>query len=133
MLWYILIISSLIVQVRVVFGAEAKARQYLTLGFGLLGLTAVGFILAQQADIFKYTLEANGGADPWYYWVQNTGRILFVIVIGLCCAVFVGKLMYLIHRRQKMGFKGFGPLQVILIMGSQCLIVPRTHLTLFNL
>lgn len=133
MFWYILIISSLVVQVRVVFGAEAKARLYLTLGFALLGLTTVAFVLTQQADIFKFTLEANGGADSWYDWVSITGRILWAIVIGLCSAVFVGKLIYLIHRRQKMGFKGFGPLQVILIMGSQCLIVPRIHLTLLSL
>jgi pheromone alpha factor receptor len=124
--WYTVIISSLILQVRVVFGAERTARTYLTYGLGLLGLAAVGFTVTSQADIFKGSLAKTGHTDSWKPWVEFTGRMLYTITIGVSSAIFVAKLLYLIHRRRKMGFKGFGPLQVIVIMGSQCLLIPRT-------
>lgn len=123
--WYIVIIASLILQVRVVFGAEPKAQKYLTWGLAVFGLATMGFNITTQAEVFKGNLSKNGDVDNWYFWVEETGRILYAITIGLASFIFVAKLIYLIHRRQKMGFKGFGPLQVIVIMGAQCLVVPR--------
>lgn len=123
--WYIVIIASLVLQVRVVFGAEPRAQKYLTWALGLLGLATMGFNITGQADVFKGNLAKTGAVDPWFAWVQETAHILYTITIALASLIFVSKLMYLIHRRQRMGFKGFGPLQVIVIMGAQCLIIPR--------
>ena len=96
---------------------------------GLLGFAAIAFNITDQADVFKASVNKFGIPDTWKAWVGLTGRILYTITIGLCSAIFVAKLLYLIHRRKKMGFRGFGPLQVIVIMGTQCLIVPRTSLS----
>jgi len=126
--WYIVIFTSLILQVRVVFGAEPKAQRYLTWGLGFIGLAAMGFNITAQADTFKGQVERTGDLDIWFNWVVLTARILYTLTVGLASLTFVAKLMYLIYRRQRMGFKGFGPLQVIVIMGTQCLIVPRTCL-----
>ena len=123
--WYVIIMSSLILQVRVVFGAERTSRKYLTYALGMVGLAAVGFIVTAQADILKGDIALTGARDDWEPWVEMTGRILYTVTIGLSSAIFVGKLIHLIHRRRKMGFNGFGPLQVIVIMGCQCLLVPR--------
>ena len=123
--WYIVIVTSLILQVRVVFGAEPTAQKHLTWALALLGLTTMGFNITAQAEVFKANLTKTGEVGHWYFWVEKAGRILYAVTIGIASGIFVSKLMYLIRRRQKMGFKGFGPLQVIVIMGVQCLIVPR--------
>jgi pheromone alpha factor receptor len=123
--WYIVITTSIILQVRVVFGAEPRAQKYLTCALGLLGLATVGFTITDQADIFKGSLAKTGQDDAWQPWVELVGRILYTVTVGISSAIFVAKLLYLIHRRRKMGFTGFGPLQVIVIMGAQCLLVPR--------
>jgi len=128
--WYTVIITSLILQVLVVFGAERKARTYLKYALGLLGLVTIGFNITAQADAFKGSVSKNGKNDDWFPWVYKTGRILYTVTVGVTSGIFVAKLLYLIHRRKKMGFKGFGPLQVIVIMGAQCLLVPRTSLSI---
>jgi pheromone alpha factor receptor len=127
--WYFVIITSLVLQVRVVFGLEPKAQKYLTWALGLLGLVTMAFNITGQAEVFKANLSKTGDLDSWYPWIENTGHILYTVTIGIASLIFVAKLMYLIHRRQRMGFKGFGPLQVIVIMGAQCLIVPRIRLS----
>jgi pheromone alpha factor receptor len=124
--WYIVIISSLILQVRVVFAAEPKAQKYLTWGVAFLGLAAIAFNITGEVEVFKGNVEKAGVSATWYPRIVETAHILYAVTVGVASFVFVAKLMYLIHRRQKMGFKGFGPLQVIVIMGAQCLIVPRT-------
>jgi Fungal pheromone mating factor STE2 GPCR len=65
------------------------------------------------------------GTPPWWYFpLEKAYSIIWATTIGCASLVFVAKLLYLIHRRKKMGFKGFGPLQVITVMGAQCLVVP---------
>lgn len=124
LLWYIVIVSSLLLQVRVVFGAEPKIQKYLTILLALLGLVVMGFTSAFQGISFKESLDNSSNDD--LTWVVTTGETLFVVTVGIASGIFVAKLLYLINRRRKMGFKGFGPLQVICIMGVQCLLVPRT-------
>ena len=93
---------------------------------GFLGLAAITFNITGEVEVFKGNVEKAGVTAEWFPAVVETGRILYAITVGVASFVFVAKLMYLIHRRQRMGFKGFGPLQVIVIMGAQCLVVPRT-------
>jgi pheromone alpha factor receptor len=127
-IWYVIMIVSLIVQVRVVFGAEPKTQKYLTYALGALGVTTMGFVLTYQVTIFKGSLPPTYDSFPdWMSWVGLVGRLLFTITVGISSGIFVAKLLYLIHRRRRMGFKGFGPLQVIVIMGCQCMLVPRNH------
>jgi pheromone alpha factor receptor len=124
MFWYIVIITSIILQVRVVFSGEPRVQKYLTYALGLLGLSTIGFVITDQSDIFKGSLAKTGQDDVWEPWVELVGRILYTVTVGISSGIFVAKLLYLIHRRRKMGFRGFGPLQVIVIMGAQCLLVP---------
>ena len=130
MFWYTVIVTSLILQVLVVFGAERKVRRYLKYALGLLGLATIGFNITSQADAFKGSVSKTGLYDEWFLWVYKAGRILYAVTVGLTSGIFVAKLLYLIRRRKKMGFKGFGPLQVIVIMGAQCLLIPRTFLSI---
>lgn len=130
MFWYTVITTSLILQVLVVFGAERTTRRYLKYALGLLGLATIGFNITAQADGFKAAISKTGEFSAWYPWLYKTGRILYTITVGVTSGIFVAKLLYLIRRRKKMGFKGFGPLQVIVIMGAQCLLIPRTILSI---
>jgi len=123
LLWYLITIASLLLQVRVVFGAEPRVQKYLTVALVIGGLVVMGFSAAFQGIAFQDSLD-NVTNDA-RTWVVQTAQISFAVVVGVSSAIFVGKLLFLIHRRRKMGFKGFGPLQVICIMGCQCLIVPR--------
>jgi pheromone alpha factor receptor len=125
-IWYAIVETSLILQVRVVFGAERKLQRNLTYGLGLLGLATVSTQTAAQSFIFNAALNNAEIFNPHFLKLVLASRILFAVSIGISSAVFVAKLIYLIHRRRKMGFKSFGPLQVILIMGAQCLIIPST-------
>jgi pheromone alpha factor receptor len=130
MFWYTVIVTSLILQVLVVFGAERKVRRYLKYSLGLLGLATIAFNITAQADALKVTFSKTGEYAKWFPWLYKTGRILYTITVGVTSGIFVAKLLFLIRRRKKMGFKGFGPLQVIVIMGAQCLLVPRTLLSI---
>jgi pheromone alpha factor receptor len=122
--WYAVVETSLILQVRVVFGAERKLQRYLTYGLGFFGVTTVATLTVAQGFIFKAALDNAPIFNPHFTGLMLAARILFAVSIGISSAVFVAKLIYLIRRRSKMGFKAFGPLQVILIMGTQCLIIP---------
>jgi pheromone alpha factor receptor len=125
-LWYAVVEASLVLQVRVVFGAERKLQTLLTVVLGFLFTVTAGLKIAQQAMLFRAQLHQTGIFDnPAYDGINLAGRVLFAITVGISSAIFVAKLVYLIHRRQKMGFHAFGPLQVILIMAAQCLLVPR--------
>jgi hypothetical protein len=121
--WYLVTIASLVLQVRVVFGAEPKVQKLLTIFLVLGGLFVMGFSSAFQGISFKESLEQ--APDDLSTWVRQTAQISFVTLEGIASAIFVGKLLFLIQRRRRMGFRGFGPLQVICIMGVQCLIIPR--------
>ncbi|SRR5579859_4196045 len=124
-LWYAVVETSLVLQVRVVFGAERKLQKILTIVLGFLFAVTAGFKIAVQAWNTKAILSRVLGInDPVFVGINRTAQLLFVLTVGLSSAIFVAKLIYLIRRRQKMGFQAFGPLQVILIMATQCLIVP---------
>jgi pheromone alpha factor receptor len=126
--WTAVILASLVLQVRVVFGAEPTARQYVTMACGVLALATVAIATTAQAYQFQAALGAGGADSTAFNRIQVADHILFATTVGITSGIFVGKLLYLIYRRRKMGFRSFGPLQVILIMGTQCLLVPRTVL-----
>jgi pheromone alpha factor receptor len=126
-IWYAVVETSLVLQVRVVFGAERKLQKLLTVGLGFLfGVTAAFKIAVQAWNTKAILTRVLGITDPVFVGINRTAQVLFVLTVGLSSAIFVAKLIYLIRRRQKMGFQAFGPLQVILIMATQCLIVPCT-------
>lgn len=123
-LWYIVIETSLLFQIRVVFCTEATAQKYSTCALGFLGLATIGFVTTDQIGDFIANL--HGTSSPAFLdLVEFIGRVLFAIFVSISSTMFVANLIYLMIRRSKEGISGFGPLQVISIMASQCLIFPR--------
>ena len=120
---YALMLFSLVLQVRVVFAAEPATQKLITVIGSLAALFLVGlgwYLCAQliEAIIFNINVESN--------WTYNCLRIGIMIFVGVSCLLFLYKLAVAIRRRKRMGFKKFGPLQVLFIIFAQCLVLPRT-------
>jgi pheromone alpha factor receptor len=128
---YATILGSLILQVRVVFAAEPVTQNVVTaiLGLAALALVALQLFFCISLIIYEagynFSISYAPVVDKVYYII----RIYFATFVAISCIVFLYKLAVTIHRRRKMGIKRFGPLQIVFIMFSQCLIIPRMFLT----
>jgi len=126
LLYYPFIMASLILQVRVVFAAEPKTRLFIT---GLLTVTAMlvyGSMFAYVVWILEL-VYGNAGTFNNFTKLFQIWSIGLIVFVGLCCVLFLYKLLVTIQRRRGMGFQSFGPLHVLAIMFGQCLIVPRIN------
>lgn len=130
---YITIVSSLVLQVRVVFAATPKTQTLVTWVGAFLAFAFVCLEIAWQGIQIAtaYRLDMNL-AD--YLYMYNVCGIYFLCFIGLCCLVFLYKLGGTILRRRRMGMdvSRFGPLHIIFIMFAQCMIVPCTVSLIFQ-
>jgi len=125
--WYFVILTSMVLQVRVVFAAEPKSQKIVTAILALLSLATFGVDVPTQIQAIISTSNNTGIFPSWYIVLEHDAHILWAVTIGVSSLIFVSKLLYLIHKRKTLGFKGFGPLQIITIMGAQCLIIPCNH------
>lgn len=124
LLLHMCIMTSLVLQVRVVYSSNPRARQVMTLISVLIALTSVGFFLAVTIQNAQATMKAEG----YDSWVYNTSRALLAATICFFSAVFVTKLGMAIRQRRILGLERWGPLQVIFVMGCQTLLVPGMFL-----
>ena len=117
----ITIVVSLVLQVRVVFAAEPRTQKIVTALLSLCALWIVGLYL--RFTVWEITLYVtrNFVAEPWTY---NGFEISMIIYIGICCLLFLYKLFHAIQLRKRMGYRNFGPLQILFIMFAQCLVIP---------
>ncbi|KAK9454444.1 fungal pheromone mating factor STE2 GPCR-domain-containing protein [Dipodascopsis uninucleata] len=113
---------SLIFQVRVVFDTHRRLQKIVTICCGLFSTLVMGFYLAAIVQSVQAIM-----ADREYSqraWVYVTAKILYAVSISLFSAIFCFKLVLAIRQRRVLGLREFGPLQVILIMTTQTMIVP---------
>ena len=122
------VMTSLVLQVRVVFAAEPRTRMIFTTVGAMAVIVESGFVLAWVVMSIRLVLGASI-VRPFY--VYTTFRIFFCSFVGVACLIFLYKLGLTIFRRRKMGMNinQFGPLQIIFVMFCQCLIVPRNSPT----
>src|SRR5579862_392640 len=118
---YICMLFSLVLQVRVVFAAEPRNQQIITVVGSLAALFLVGLGWYIAAVFIQGLLGALTVTTSWPYDALRIGIMIFVAV---SCLLFLYKLALAIRRRKRMGFKKFGPLQVLFIIFAQCLVVP---------
>lgn len=122
---YACVLFSLILQVRVVFAMEPITRKVITVLLTLSALVLLGLQTAWQAYGIQEEINPNKplnlNNNTW-----NAFHIGFPLFISISCLLFLYKLGITIYRRRNMGFKQFGPLQVLVIMFGQCLIIPGT-------
>lgn len=125
MVLYPCFLISLVLQVRVVFAAEPRTQMLITVILGLGALTIEVFWITFNAYVMKFILSDPIGLQTIKPFIYNTVQIGVIIFVGICCLLFLFKLFVTIRRRRKMGFQRFGPLHILFIMFSQCLILPR--------
>lgn len=127
---YPLILTSLILQVRVVFAAEPKTRIFVTSLLTLAALLVYGTLFAYDVWALRtvYGYVPGSGTVNAFTTLFQVWNIAFIAFVGICCFLFLYKLVVTIQRRKGMGFKSFGPLHVLAIMFGQCLIIPRISL-----
>lgn len=114
---------SLILQVRAVCATLSSVKRTLaTIVSAVVALLAIGFRFALTV-INARSIAAAEDFGHWY-WLPNATNIVMTISICFFCIIFVSKLAWALLERYKLGLKQFGPLQIILIMGCQTLIVP---------
>ena len=121
---YASIMSSLLLQVRVVFAMEPLTRKIITI-IGIVAIVVeVGFTVTNSvySIIVQYKFPAFVPK-----WIYRTMRLYFLVFVGISCLIFLSKVGLVIYRRRKMGLNvnHFGPIQIIFITFTQCLIVPR--------
>lgn len=121
---YALVMTSLVLQVRVVFAAEPRTRKIFT----IIGAIAVIVETAFTTTWVAFYIRFYYNYIDWLpLWLLQTFKIFFCAFVGVASLIFLYKLGFTIYRRHKMGMNinQFGPLQIIFIMFCQCLIVPR--------
>jgi hypothetical protein len=118
------ILASLVLQVRVVFAAQPTTQIFITIILSLGSLLTYGALFAyicwELKLVFGYHGVFNNFTTLFRIW-----NIAFIVVVGICCSLFLYKLFVTIRRRSGMGFQSFGPLHVLAIMFGQCLVIPR--------
>jgi pheromone alpha factor receptor len=123
-LLYASMLSSLVLQVRVVFAAEPTTQRILTIVMSVATFVIFAFGVTFNAGFIKLLVDSVPFAESG--WTYDVVRIGIIIFVGISCLLFLYKLGVTIRRRQRMGFQKFGPLQILFIMFGQCLIVPCT-------
>jgi pheromone alpha factor receptor len=128
---YASIVMSLVLQVRVVFAAEPRTQRAIT---AFLFVSGLGMVILQTYFCIRCIIvDATNPTSnvPIISRLYQIMRIYFCTYVGVSCLVFLYKLGVTIRRRRKMGIRKFGPLQIIFIMFSQCLVVPRISILKF--
>ena len=115
--------ASLVLQVRVVsFLLMPVYRRVIFVFSAITASLAVGFRLALCVENSRFIVSLKPPSS--LNWLESASNITTSISICWFCAVFVTKLGIALHERRQLGLKRFGPMQIILIMGCQTLIVP---------
>jgi hypothetical protein len=123
---YASILVSLLLQVRVIFAAERRHQLLITIFLSFIGLVEMGLQIAFQVGFIIGRVNKTFMFTEWLYLANS---IVFIIFVGISCILFLYKLRTAILRRRQMGFKKFGPLDILFIMFAQCLVIPGTPLS----
>ena len=116
--------TSLVLQVHIVCVTLDRAKRLTILVVSILvALIAMTFRLVQASDNIKYNV-----VEETYFtsqaWIVKARDITLTISICFFSAIFCMKLGWSLRQRQQLGMKQFGPMQIILIGGTQTLIIP---------
>lgn len=118
---------SLIFQVRAVFPPFSLSRKIATFVMGLFSSWCIVFYFL---FIVERCFSAKDGSRPLYGETRfaevlpSLSQLSLGISIFVCCLVLVGKLLFAIRTRHILGLRQFGPLQILVIMGTQSMIAP---------
>ncbi|OLL26477.1 Pheromone P-factor receptor [Neolecta irregularis DAH-3] len=111
---------SLVLQCRSVFASYKSIRKWMTLVTTSVATAVTSWCLA--VDIHRSLSFGSGTGN--LTWMDKSKNIIFAFSICFFSSIFVTKLWRSIHTQRNLGFRQFGPLQVIFIMACQSMILP---------
>jgi pheromone alpha factor receptor len=123
LLLVICIMISLSMQVWVVCKtASTIQRMVIMCTTSAMALVAIGYRFAVTVISNHLAMESQSMSS--YVSLLDQMTIMQAVAIWLYCAIFTAKLGHALVQRRKLGLTQFGPMQIVLIMGLQCMIVP---------
>ena len=119
----ILIEISLFIQVQVVCVTLKRVYRHGIAALStLVAMVAIGFRLAFTVENSKTVF--TGESVEALFWLDSAVNITTTVSICYFCAIFVGKLGYALHQRQKLGIRRWTAMNMIFTMGCQTLFIP---------
>ena len=123
LLMHVCIELSLYLQVRVVCVTLHEVYQRIILAVsGILALLSIAFRFVYVVENDKVIVKQVSSVQLEWYGKMNT--VFLAVSITWFSIIFIGKLAIALHQRRKLGLGQFGPMQVLLIMAFQTLIIP---------
>ncbi|KAK2753505.1 hypothetical protein FQN54_007895 [Arachnomyces sp. PD_36] len=114
---------SLVVQAHVICSTSRPwVRRCVLVASLLAASAAVGLRIGYAVENVRFILAAEDFSPM--VWLQSATNIAITCSICYFSAVFMVKLGLAIRQRRQLGFKKFGPMQVIFVMGSQTMFIP---------
>ncbi|CAB59800.1 Pheromone P-factor receptor [Schizosaccharomyces pombe] len=120
---------SMMIQVRIICAHDRKTQRIMTVISACLTVLVLAFWITNMCQQIQYLLwltPLSSKTIVGYSWPYFIAKILFAFSIIFHSGVFSYKLFRAILIRKKIGQFPFGPMQCILVISCQCLIVPAT-------
>ena len=115
--------ASLVIQVKAVcVTLRDRYKQPLLIVSVLIALAAIGVRFALTVQNARAIMSLNNFVDG--YSLAFSSLAVVTSSIFVFSAVFVMKLGVALYERRKLGLRQWGPMQILLIMGGQTLIIP---------
>lgn len=114
------IMVSLVLQMRAAYEGTPFIKKVATAVSGAVAAVVLGFYIKVVQESVSVILNAGSYSST----THDHARLLFTLSIFFFTILFLVKLADAIIQRRKMGMKNFGPLQIVFIMGCQCMLIP---------
>lgn len=128
--FYGLIFASLILQIRAIFPTHLRLQKNILTG--VLTVAACALLACWTSYQVFVVMSLFNWWDssrpvPWLYTTVQVGVTIFV---GITCLSLVLKFYIAVRRRHRLGLYEMTPFHVLLITSTQCLVIPRTFISL---
>jgi len=122
-IFYGLVLSSLVLQLRAVFATQIHLQIIVTVVASLAAAFVVACWAGWNIDQLIHIWDNNPQMTPdlLFYDATQAG---VTAVVGFTCLILVIKLGLSVVARRKMGAEQFGPIHVLTITFGQCLVIP---------
>nr|AIV43913.1 pheromone alpha factor receptor [Morchella crassipes] len=120
------IVVSLVLQMRVVYETELLIRRVATVASGAVAAAVIGIYIKVIYEGVNSVLNVASYSGT----TQEHARLLFTLAICFFTIMFLTKLAKAIQVRRRMRMTSFGPLQILFVMGCQCMLFPSVFCVL---
>jgi pheromone alpha factor receptor len=125
----IVIECSLLTQIWVVLATASRLQRTCIMAIcAVVGLAAVSVEFAAVVINCQFIMALKSVNTPAFNNLILTDYIMCTVSVSFFCLIFLVKLGNAVLQRRRLGFKSFGPMQIIFIMAAQTMLIPSTFL-----